>query len=376
LPTPAPLPEAALAPSPLPAPPEILVSPPVVADEPAKKKSKAAEDDDESAAPLQLTPRLRVITGFQLERDRPAGTQTESAEQEYGFIVRQVRLGLRGQLTKELRANVSFELTDFLSPETGGSYDSPELIRTATLDYRPSRAFRLRVGRFKRPFSELELTSAADLPILNRGLFNGLALENNQWGDRAVGMQASGRIKALDLRWYLSLFNPAWSSVLDYQGVDVIGRVQWSPIKALSLSGSAGYKNLEIGTERVHASAFGGDVTLQLGAAHVLVEGYYADLPLETGRPSGFAGLVLFDYLLGLDADWALQPTFFAELADADAEISQTESARLVFGVNLIGHEHFRIMPQLALVRSLGDTSQLNPWLESETYSLIFSLVL
>jgi hypothetical protein len=33
-------------------------------------------------------------------------------------------------------------------------------------------------------------------------------------------------------------------------------------------------------------------------------------------------------------------------------------------------------MPQLALVRSLGDTSQLNPWLESETYSLIFSLVL
>jgi hypothetical protein len=232
------------------------------------------------------------------------------------------------------------------------------------------------VGRFKRPFSELELTSASDLPIMDRGLFNGLAIENNQWGDRAVGMQASGRIKAIDLRWYLSLFNPAWSSVIDYQGVDVVGRVQWSPIKALSVGGSAGYKNLEIGNERVHASGFGGDVTLQLGAAHVLVEGSYADLPLEAGRPSGFSGLVLCDYLVGLDAAWALQPTVFAEFADANAEISQTESARVVLGVNLIGHERFRVMPQLALVRSLGDTSQLNPWLESETYRLIFSLVL
>jgi hypothetical protein len=66
----------------------------------------------------------------------------------------------------------------------------------------------------------------------------------------------------------------------------------------------------------------------------------------------------------------------FAELADANAQVSGSESVRFALGVNLLVFQHFRLMPQVALVRSLADPSQQNPWLESETYSLIFSLAL
>ena len=102
----------------------------------------------------------------------------------------------------------------------------------------------------------------------------------------------------------------------------------------------------------------------------------FVDLPFETGRPRGLGALLLLDYVIPLDANWGLQPTAFLELADSDANVSESESLRAVLGLNVLGYEGFRIMPQVALVRSVGDTSQFNPWLEAETYSLVFSLVL
>jgi hypothetical protein len=44
--------------------------------------------------------------------------------------------------------------------------------------------------------------------------------------------------------------------------------------------------------------------------------------------------------------------------------------------VNLLAPGGFRVLPQVSLVRSVGNTSQLNPWLEGETFSLILSLAL
>lgn len=337
-------------------------------------EASAADDDDASGGALSF--RARTMAGFEYERERPAGAQSGAPEKEYGFFLKQVRFGVRGELSELFRINTSVDFSDALSPETDPSYRSPMYIRTATLEYRPSKSFRLKLGRFKRPFSRIELESAAELPILDRGLFNDLAIEDNQWGDRAVGVMASGRIKAPKLRWYLSLTNPDWRSNFPTEGVDVMGRVEWSIVKALTLGVNGGYKNILISDDRVHASAFGGDVDLALGRAGVVLELSSVDLPFRQERPRGLAALLLFRYLLDVAPRWALQPTFFAEVADADAEFSQTESLRVVFGVNAIGHEDFRVMPQVSVVRSLGDTSEQNPWRESETYSLVFSLVL
>lgn len=354
----------------------LCVSPPRVHAQVLPSPEAAPADDDARDASGALRLRARTMAGFEYERERPSGAQGGAPEKEYGFFLKQVRIGVRGELSELFRINTSVEISDAWSPETEASYRSPMYIRTATLDYRPSKSFRLKVGRFKRPFSRIELESAADLPILDRGLFNDLAIEDNQWGDRAVGVMASGRLKAPKLRWYLSLTNPAWRSNLPTEGVDVMGRVEWSIVKALTLGVNGGYKNILISDDRVHASAFGGDLDLTLGRAGVVLELSSVDLPLRQTRPRGLAALLLFRYLLDVSPLWALQPTFFAEVADADAEFSQTESLRLVFGVNAIGHGDFRVMPQLAVVRSLGDTSAQNPWRESETYSLVFSLVL
>lgn len=329
------------------------------------------EEDD-----AELTLRARILAGYESKQARPSGAQRDASTDENGFLLDQVRIGVRGELSELFRLSVSVEISDALSPKTGNAYTSPNYLRTASLEYRPSRAFRLRVGRFKRPFSRIELESRADLPILDRGLFNDLALEENQWGDRAVGMRASGRLEAPKLRWYLSLTNPTWRPNLPTDGVDVIGRVQWSVMKGLSLGVNAGYKNVKVGTRRLHHAAYGADVELDVGEAELVLELSSARLTFEPGAPRAQAALLLFRYLIDVAPLWALQPTFFAEVADANAEFFQSESIRLVGGVNLLGHEDFRIIPQVAVVRSLGDTSQQNPWLESETYSLIFSLVL
>jgi hypothetical protein len=362
------------------APPPALeeIEPPKPKKEKAKPGDDGARSDDdfESGASLPMTVGARVMAGFERRSERPAGGQTDPAQKEYGFTVRQIRLRMKGDLAALFRVNVSFDLSDALSPEQGAAYDQPPYLRTATLEYRPSRELRLQVGRFKRPFSHLELESASDLPILRRGLFNSRAIEDNQWGDRAVGVMASGRLKAPKLRWYLSLTNPSWSPTLPTEGVDVMGRVEWSLVKGLVLAANAGYKHVTIGDAELDDFGYGGDVSLKLGDAHFLLESNEVALPFETGRPRGRGALFLFDYELGLGPSVALQPTFFAEYADANTEESQNESLRLVFALNVLAYSGFRVMPQVDVVRSIGDTSAANPWLESETLSLIFSLVL
>jgi hypothetical protein len=345
-----------------------------------KKKEKEgdtsarSDDDFDARSSVPMTVGARLMAGVEWQSASPAGGQTDPAQEEYGFTVRQIRLRVKGDLAELFRVNVSFDLADALDENPG--VDQPLYVRTATLEYRPWRELRVQVGRFKRPFSHLELESASDLPILRRGLFNGLAIEDNQWGDRAIGVMASGRFKAPKLRWYLSLTNPNWSTSLPTEGVDVMGRVEWTIVKGLVLGANAGYKRMTIGDDELDDFAYGGDVSLKLGDARFLLESNDAALPFETGRPRGRGVLFLFDYELELSPSLALQPTFFAEYADADTDVSQNESLRLVFALNLLAFSGFRIMPQVDIVRSIGDTSDANPWLESEALSLIFSLVL
>lgn len=343
----------------------------------AAQDAPAPSDDGSDSNPsTPLTVGARLMAGFEHESERPAGAQMDPAQKEYGFTVRQIRLRVKGDLAALFRVNVSFDLSDALEPEQGAGYDQPPYLRTATLEYRPSRELRLEVGRFKRPFSHLELESASDLPILRRGLFNSRAIEDNQWGDRAVGVMASGRLKAPKLRWYLSLTNPAWSPTLPTEGVDVMGRVEWTIVKGFVLGANAGYKHITIGEQDVDDVGYGGDVALRLGDSRFLLEANEVALAFETARPRGRGVLFMFHHELELQPTLALEPTFFVEYADANTEVSQNESLRLVFALNLLAYSGFRVMPQAEIVRSIGDTSAQNPWLESETLSLIFSLVL
>jgi hypothetical protein len=83
---------------------------------------------------------------------------------------------------------------------------------------------------------------------------------------------------------------------------------------------------------------------------------------------------VLIHALLPVSSVWTLEPVLFVEYADADTSLTQTESLRVAVGLNLWAYEGFRVMPQLEIVRSIGDTSDQNPWLESEAALLVFSI--
>jgi phosphate-selective porin O/P len=349
------------------------------ADAPKEKGGRGGGGDEESTG-AGITFGARLMAGFEYQSEKSAGEQPPSEASEYGFEVRQIRLSASGDFAEVFRASVSFDLADALSPELGTDYDSPPYLRTASLEYRPSKVFRLRVGRFKRPLSALELTSASDLPILRRGLFNGLALEDNQWGDRAIGAMISGRIQAPKLRWALSVMNPEWTANdnLRREGIDVIGRVEWTLTKGLVLGANGAYKNMENGDDRISGVAYGGDVSWKIGDAHLLLESNTAPSLITDPdtRPRALGVQLMADYELPLTETWSLQPTVFAEYADADTSVYENESLRLVFALNVLGYDGFRIMPQVDLVRSLGDTGSDNPWLESTTLSLILSLVL
>ena len=138
-----------------------------------------------------------MISGF---RHSKAAADKEA---EWGFKAKQVRAGLKLSLGKHLRAKTSFELTDGIDRGNGVAY-----LRTAIIQLKEGKKLRLSVGRYKRPFSRLELWGMGDLPITSRGLLNETLIEDSAWGDRAIGAMISGLIKPIKLRWAASFTNP------------------------------------------------------------------------------------------------------------------------------------------------------------------------
>ena len=119
----------------------------------------------------------RVITGFEVERERPSEEQGGTPVTDYGFFLDQARLSLEGEW-KDLQLDISVEIGDAIRPKTSSAaLRQPPYLRNAYLNYRVHKAFRIRAGRFKRPFSGLELTSTRDLPFRGRGLGNELIVE-------------------------------------------------------------------------------------------------------------------------------------------------------------------------------------------------------
>jgi hypothetical protein len=316
---------------------------------------------------------LRVIGGFRYRK------RTLEDDATYGFQARQARGSLKLRLGKRLYTRLSAEFTDGI-----GSGSGVRFLRTAVLEYRHSKALRLTVGRFKRPFSYLQLQSTADLPVLDRGLTNQLIVEDSAWGDRGIGAMASGKLKSAKLGWALALTNAA-PDTLTTQGVDAIARLTWSPVEMFTIGVNGGNKYLDFDEGRKHFQAIGGDVALKVAGLEVQVEGAVADRPWQASVAFGVTSLI--SYTQRLSKNWQLQPVVFAEYADANAEYGRNESVRFIGGINAIVREQLRIMPQYKLTNSLGEPllsapgsspefNAINPWNEGYELSLMISLAL
>jgi hypothetical protein len=338
--------------------------------------------DDEPAGPTEpplMEIRMRVIGGFQHEKE------DQAPEAEYGFQLRQVRTAFQLRWKKRWYTRASVDFADGIDPGNGIPY-----LRTAVLEYRHSKKLRFTLGRFKRPFSYLELQSTGDLPILNRGLLNDLVIEDGAWGDRGIGAMVSGKYKPAKLAWKFSITNPAPDN-LTTAGLDTIARVQWKPLDLLQFGIHGGNKFLEFDEGRKHFQAVGADVTLRVGGFEWQVEGMVADQPWRSTVVSdaglAYGGTTFMSYTQPLTKHLKLVPVVFAEYADANSAYGRNESVQLQGGLNLVIRDQFRIMPQVRMIRALGEPlrsappsspefTAINPWDDGTRVSLYFSLAL
>lgn len=338
-------------------------------------------DNETADEPVDAKPKLpelelgtRIMAGFRYRKD------ADEDEGRYGFNVRQVRVSMKLKWKKRWSTRATVDFSDGLSPGTGVQY-----LRNAFLEYKHSSALRIRVGRYKRPFSNLELQSTGDLPILNRGLLNGLIVEDSGWGDRAIGAMASGKYKPAGLGWTVSLTNPNPGNLVA-QGIDTIARVTWEPLAdVLQVGVHGGNKYIDFDAGPTHFQGGGGDITLRVAGFEWQLEGMMADLPWRNSI--GYGATTLLSYTHPITKHLKLQPVVFGEYADSNKDYSKNESVRFQGGVNLVIRDRFRIMPQVRVTRAVGDALRsappsspefraINPWGDSTQYALNLSLAL
>ncbi|MCP4679359.1 MAG: hypothetical protein GY854_28490 [Deltaproteobacteria bacterium] len=364
----------------------------------------------------------RVMTGFEVEHEKPKGAQGGSEKTQFGFFLRQARFKVKIYFNKNIRTNLSADLSDALDLLDVGydqSVDKIPFLRNAYLNLKAHNAFQIRAGRFKLPFSRLENRSTGILPFRGRGLSNELLIEDARWGDRAIGAMLWGRIKAADLTWRVSASNLNWGAMVVREKTDLLpeqayeqngalnaqARLAYDPADWISIGANGGhiwtkYKGEDLPSlPDANLNGFGGDVRLRFGDFYLASEAIAgqrrvmeAPYESETGEqitphrdPFALGVTAYLNYDISLPRDLVLQPVVFCEYVDSDLDYLKTEAIRVIGGLNLLVGEHLRIMPQVEIVRPLEVSEgtwdslldrPLNEWKSKETYYLLVAVQL
>lgn len=346
--------------------------------EKADKKPKKYDVDVEA----------RIIAGGRLshtESVRDAeGNAVGSEERKGALILRQARIGVDARYKDILRARITLDFADLLGTPTVG-----DVLRNAFADIKVHDAFQLRVGHFKRPYSRLELRSTNARPFLGRGLYNGLAIEDLQWGDRAVGMAIRGKLEpgraGLDrVSWMVSITNNALSGAPN--GFDVHARLVYDPLPWLSIGANWAYKNVQDplanetecrttwkrGPEcRRNVFGAGGDVAFEVGGFDAMVEVNLAQDWLNAdGSPWLLGALGYASYEIAITEKTRLQPVLFGEYIDSNLSYAESEALRGGGAFNLLWGKRLRVIPQVEFVAPLRPITSFNRFVGQQTYGL------
>jgi hypothetical protein len=282
-----------------------------------------AQADDPAEDPPEDTPAVRVggrvMTGFDVERVHPDGTQPAvDDDTEPGFFLDQARLVVEGDIHEDVRAELSADL------------ESGVALRNAYVNWKAEREAQVRIGRFKRPLSRLANQSIGELPFRKRGLFDDLIMEDEQWGDRALGAMLHGK-PTKQLRYHFAVMNPAVMGS-GIEGVDVIARVEYAPIERLVFGLGGAHKWTERFKDGPNLSlnAASIDVALETSGFYAAVEGTVAqnaNPPLVAGSSSPRVALAMgviayAGYYATLADDVRLGPVAVFEWMDTDTTCS------------------------------------------------------
>jgi phosphate-selective porin OprO/OprP len=178
---------------------------------------------------------------FLSDTDRPGST---------GLLIRRARPILEGTL---------FSAFDFrLMLDFGGGTAS---VQDAYLDLKPSKALRLRAGKFKAPIGLERLQSGTQMLFIERGL------PTNMTPNRDIGLQLHGELLGGGLTYALGTFNGvadgASGDANTDNSLDLVGRVFTQPFKG---TGLAPLKGLGLGISVSRGKRLGTPTASGLGS--------------------------------------------------------------------------------------------------------------
>ena len=348
-----------------------------VSDAPAVETPSSETEEKKSAFRVSA----RVMAGFGAMGEYPRGDQLESDCKGECFFeprvfLKQARVALRLS-ARRLKLKASFDFADALK-DTGERF----FVRDAWADVKVTKAFHVRVGRFKRPFSRLENRGVSRLPFTGRGLFNNVAMEKLAWGDRGQGVALLGKYQnevAGKFSWRLSTANAydAINGTLPSKGVDGFARVEYEPREWISVGTNGGLKHVSADGRSAYKTAYGvgGDLRLKVKGLYSALEYNRVQDWATADEPwmAGVTGYVSYD--IKLRNDIALQPMAFVEYADSDTRFAQSEVLRVNGGFNIVWGKHLRVMPQAVFVRPIGTVGK-NRWVASDSYFVMLAIQL
>lgn len=325
----------------------------------------------------------RIVAGARLRYIEPGlnsdGERIGQPERKGSLQLRQARVKVKARYLDVLSAKVSLEFADLLDQPKPG-----KVLRDAWGNVKIHPAFQIKVGHFKRPYSRIELRGVSSLPVIGRGLYNKVAVEDLAWGDRAVGVAVWGKIKPERpglhaLGYSVTASNNAVSG--SPNGVDVHARMTYNPVKWLSIGAGGAYKHVQdaLADEASCLAAWRRDPSCRrdvFGADFDLVfkvKGLYASVEANMAQDwlyadtspwmVGALGYATYDFKVGDKT--RIQPLVLGEFVDTNLSYSESEAVRTVAGLNVLWTKHLRVLPQVQYVLPLAPVTAFNHFVES-----------
>lgn len=294
-----------------------------------------------TARPGEIVPGLRLRgrlqTGWELNSSETSGSWSD------GFFVRRARIDGRWMPFDWTKLNLEIELARSGGVRARDVYAAFEVLPDLELT----------VGRFKKPFSRLRMSSPFDLWIPERGLLDANAVDNTPYGGfgaRDYGVMISGALKGpallgdpLKFSYDLGAFN-ALPGDADYHR-DFVGRAQLRLFKGLVVATNGTLKYYESAGSLKQAFLLGGDLKWELGDFLLQLEGAYGSNVSLGGFLGGAHATAA--YTLPLWDDMALTPAVMLEVFDPSNAAGEDADLRLAAALNLDLNAQIRVVLSL-----------------------------
>ena len=212
--------------------------------------------------PKTESPSLAISKAFKLS----GYTQFQYVDWKMGadsFSVRRSRLVLGGDIMKNMRYKLQVEVAKSFA------------LLDATMEYQFSKQAQIRIGQFQVPFSLENLTSTAELDVINRSQAEEKLVPGRDISaqGRDIGAAFFGTHSVLE--YTVGVFNGSGINKADVDShKDVGGRVVVRPFKSLSVGGSfyIGKQTLTVDSPLVKRDRFGLDMALLIDRVSVRAE--------------------------------------------------------------------------------------------------------